>query len=1710
MKNVAILLVVFLSFISLRTDAQNRARKSEDVTSVNAKESYVLNQDYLSQSTLKNYNDFYGDSLKGFNEQAIKTRIIGSNVYGAEYMAYINRMKREYIDNKYHIGSWVLKQSMVPVPPTTTVSINTSTTSGKSLGGSAVVNASPCVNEGFENTTPGNYSGSANAYAVQGWTISGAFNSGNCATPNYTLGAGTNEFQIVQTPIINFPNVGTIPHSPLGGTRVAQINNTSNNYSITKISQTFPVTSANSLFQFAFAGYWENPGHPCCDQPGFFIRMLNCQNQVMSCSSITLAAGCPLVGATFSTSSSSAWCNWQVKYIDLTPFIGTCVTFEGWTMDCAYGGHTGTTFFDAMCGGQLVGTGIGGVGGNIPGPVSFCQGSNVAQISAPLGYSTYSWIAPSGASPIPSNQATLSTITISNPIPGSVYTVQLNSSSGCNFIATNTIVFSQVQIVGLGANPSCPGGANGTASVVGNGSGTGYNYTWQNANGQTVGTASTATGLAPGVYSITISGFGAAGCGSAMATTTVSAAPQPPQLLFKPYCGSQAYFMAPSGATSIQWYNGSSAISASLGGISTTYTLSNPSSGGTFRAGYYLNGCRDSLIYTLAPAVPGGISISSNTICPTGVNGQAVITMTPASGAPPGQFSVNVYNTGSITPTYSFQNGPGTASVFTASNFVGGGTYSIQAFDGSCMYSTSFLQPTVTFSYNLSLTSASLCQGQNVSASVNFTNGTPLTGQYTYSWSPTTFLFNNIGSLQSTIITPTAPMGTNLVTIYTVVVSPTLAYCPMTKTLSITSVNPPTPTITTIPNLCRHQNPYQIIVAPTGGTFYTSSSTGTANPIGSTTGILTPTLVTNISSANTITYSVKVFTCSASQTATFQMSQMNPATLTSTISPLCTTSPIVNLMNIVQTTVNGVWSSTSVPSAASAIQGATGAQLFNPAALQNISGAAQTQPYILTYSTQSTPILDACPDVSTLQVTVTKTLVPVIEYVPAFCNNSSTFNMTVTPTGGSWTGNGITSGGVVTPSLYSSAGVNLVSYSVAIGACVNTKTANLFVDKFNTASLTGTINNLCFNTGNINLNTIVQSTVNGSWTGPGVVQGGNVLSVANLTTGVYTLTYNTQPNINPAASTNYSPCPDSRTIAVSVLHPIVPTITQVGPLCTKGAPVQLSVSAQSGTWTASSFLNQNGVFTPSLASIGNNAVQFIVGTNTCNVQQTSYISVEAFEPANIISTVPDLCNTGSAINLQPITQSNKGMWSGPGVSGTNFNPAVSGAGTFTLVHKTASSPSGLCPDQAQIAVRVYSLAPPVLAKLGPYCSTADPMQISVSPVGGLFGGANNNAVTYKGLFNPATAVIGDNVINYSITSGPCVAYGQTTITVEQFVSADFEKYAGPYCKNKESIDLNSLARNAGGDWKGPGILNGSSIFNPSLANIGKNIITHKVLSKPTGLCVDEKSTEIEVKDLPNISIAADKFSGCAPTQIVFNTIGTNVGEGQWNFGDGVSEKGLLSSHVFTSTGSYFVTYYYSDQVCEVRLKIENPVVINEAPKANFTMPTEVLISQPAVQVTNLSTVLGNNKYYWTLNGAKSPELEGQVNPVLNLTKIGNYKLTLVAQNKEGCTDSVSRNIEVKSDFNIFIPTSFTPNDDGLNEEFIPVFTKDTNFDEKSFEMEIYDRWGHMLFKSKGVLKGWNGVFKGEPVKEEVYIYKIRYKDPEGNLNNITGHFTLLR
>jgi gliding motility-associated-like protein len=695
---------------------------------------------------------------------------------------------------------------------------------------------------------------------------------------------------------------------------------------------------------------------------------------------------------------------------------------------------------------------------------------------------------------------------------------------------------------------------------------------------------------------------------------------------------------------------------------------------------------------------------------------------------------------------------------------------------------------------------------------------------------------------------------------------------------------------------------------------------------------------------------------------------------------------------------------------------------------------------------------------------------------------------------------------VITPSN-ASVPNSIAHYSVIIGPCLNTATTVLNASRFNPAALSATIGHQCAKGSTVNLLSVVQSTVNGTWFGPGSSVTNNIFSPSGIPTGIIVLTYSTQ------SSPNLGLCTDVSTIAVSVLNPATPKISNVGPICNNAAAIQLTVTPSTGMWTSSPYLTSNGIFTPSLTSVGNNAVQYVIGTNTCNSQSTKFVSVEAFVSAKITSQLPDQCNNGPGVNLSPFTLNSGGVWSGPGIAGQTFNPSMTGSGTFTLTHNTASSPSGLCPDQDQMAVNVFSLAVPVLTKAGPFCNTSAPVQLTVSPVGGLFGGASMGVVSLAGKFEPAHAAIGNNIINYSITSGPCVAYAQTTVSVEKFISADFEKILSPICLipgKTNPVNMDSYVQNPGGTWDGKGMI--GNMFDPFKANIGKNnVIKYSTHSMPTAtLCPDESEITVEVRNVPVVKAFSNITSTCSPAEIIFNTPSATEGTGTWNFDDGSEPgQGFTVSHVYTTPGTYNVTFTYKDDIgCEALPARVNPVTVNEIPKADFSVPDEIFISSPDVQLTNLTTVLGNNTYLWKIGNLYTLD---QVNPVVSLPKIGRYQITLVATSILGCKDEISKTIEVKNDFNIYIPTSFSPNFDGLNDVFMPVFSE-YGLDHKSFEMEIFDRWGHSLYRTKDVTKGWDGSVqnKGEPLKEEVYIYRIKYKDLDGNAYNKMGHVSLLK
>jgi len=120
-----------------------------------------------------------------------------------------------------------------------------------------------------------------------------------------------------------------------------------------------------------------------------------------------------------------------------------------------------------------------------------------------------------------------------------------------------------------------------------------------------------------------------------------------------------------------------------------------------------------------------------------------------------------------------------------------------------------------------------------------------------------------------------------------------------------------------------------------------------------------------------------------------------------------------------------------------------------------------------------------------------------------------------------------------------------------------------------------------------------------------------------------------------------------------------------------------------------------------------------------------------------------------------------------------------------------------------------------------------------------------------------------------------------------------------------------------------------------------------------------------------------------------------------------------------------------------------------------------------------------------------------------------YEVMLIAINEFGCADSIVKKVVVKEELIFYIPNTFTPDGNELNQNFTPVFT--SGFDPFEYTLLIFNRWGEILFESHDAKVGWDGTYKGQYAQEGSYIWKIEFKDYYSAKRYLeSGHMNLLR
>jgi gliding motility-associated-like protein len=94
---------------------------------------------------------------------------------------------------------------------------------------------------------------------------------------------------------------------------------------------------------------------------------------------------------------------------------------------------------------------------------------------------------------------------------------------------------------------------------------------------------------------------------------------------------------------------------------------------------------------------------------------------------------------------------------------------------------------------------------------------------------------------------------------------------------------------------------------------------------------------------------------------------------------------------------------------------------------------------------------------------------------------------------------------------------------------------------------------------------------------------------------------------------------------------------------------------------------------------------------------------------------------------------------------------------------------------------------------------------------------------------------------------------------------------------------------------------------------------------------------------------------------------------------------------------------------------------------------------------------------------------------------------------------------VTNEFNIFVPTAFSPNLDGVNDD---LFVRGTGL--KSFTLDVFDRWGLKIFTTSDMTLAWNGTHNDKPVIAGIYAYYLKYEKYDGTFGEIKGNISLVR
>jgi large repetitive protein len=608
------------------------------------------------------------------------------------------------------------------------------------------------------------------------------------------------------------------------------------------------------------------------------------------------------------------------------------------------------------------------------------------------------------------------------------------------------------------------------------------------------------------------------------------------------------------------------------------------------------------------------------------------------------------------------------------------------------------------------------------------------------------------------------------------------------------------------------------------------------------------------------------------------------------------------------------------------------------------------------------------------------------------------------------------------------------------------------------------------------------------------------INLSGSTLGTYSVTYTTP-----------GPCAGSMTVSVSIVTTPVATFSYTGtPYCADAADPSPTFSGggTAGTFTASpaglTFISAaTGQVDLSASTPGTYTVtNTIAASGGCPaVTATSPITINPVQDSSFSYSGSSFCQTGTT--TPTITGAAGGTFTASpaglvfiSTSTGEIDLASSSIGSYSVTYTTP----GPCASSLTVSISITAPPTATFSYTGtPYCQNdpnpsptfsgaATAGTFTAAPAGLVFVSASTGQVNLSGS-TPGT---------YTVTNTIAAAGGCPSVTATSSITINSVPTTASTSQticNGQSATLTASGATTY-SWSGGGG-SGSSI------TVSPTTTTSYTVTGTTSGC---SSTAVGVVTVNNCSVPVANFSG-TPTSMCqagcanFTDLSTNSPTSwSWSFPGASPSTSTLqnpSNICYSANGSYDVTLIATNASGSDTLTMTGYITVGAPVTVNIT--GNLLIT--SCEQTELTAVPTDGTYSWGPAATLSSNSGATV--TASPTETTQYYVTYTSP--DGCTDSDTATVVVEDINTYFLPTGFTPNNDGINDE-VHLHGRGIDY----FTLRIFDRIGEKVFESTDLEKGWNGRLHGLPMNDGVFVYTLDITFCNGEHVKEHGDITLVK